>query len=300
MKNKKYCVFCGTSHNQDEKRCKKCLRTLDPKNQPFKEYMLKQGYGEIEDTFLTFLKHYIKSHLYGFLLTCSVILTGASLVTYAISDRTSYIRDVSERPAIFETFDPSTRDDSNQAFFDAALFYVDLLQEGKVDEARDCLLEIADISTFDEITESLPVSETQYTQYEILNNREGLFFMPAEGDYHINKNATEKLYLGKYPSRVYDVHMNYCSFNTCKVENGKEVFDFTIGFLVEVVQIDEKYYIFRDIEAFPFGFRENLLLDVLLANGGDTTQIQFDGIEDRYRSCIHNNTDYYCLKNILH
>lgn len=299
MKNKKYCVYCGTVHSTLDKRCKKCLRSLDPKNQPVKEYLLKQGYGEIEDTALTFLKHYIKSHLYGLLLTCSVILTGASFITHAISNDTSYIHPVTERPSIL-AHDTGDNHNENESFFDVALSYVDALQKGNEQEASRYFLENTYPDLFMEIGASGEMKGSSYLEHKLFKYHSGLFPMPAEGDYHINKNKEQKMYLGKYPFRTYEVYMNYCSFNTCKMVDSKQVFDFTVAFSVEIIEVEGKYYVFRDVESYPFGFKDNLLLDVLLTNGGDTSQINFDGIEERYRNCVNDHPDEYCLNNILH
>ena len=35
-----YCVYCGTENVLENKKCKKCKKKLNPKNRPFRDYMV--------------------------------------------------------------------------------------------------------------------------------------------------------------------------------------------------------------------------------------------------------------------
>jgi len=116
-----------------------------------------------------------------------------------------------------------------------------------------------------------------------------LFKITMEGDYHINKNPVKSSKKdSKYFYQIYDVHMNYCSFNSCKVENGNEVNDYATPFSVGVIEVNNKYYVFREALVIP-RYKDNLILDMMIANNGDTSLINFDRVEERYRSCIEDH-----------
>lgn len=123
-----------------------------------------------------------------------------------------------------------------------------------------------------------------------------LFKITMEGDYHINKNLVKSSKKdSKYFYQIYDVHMNYCSFNSCKVENGNEVNDYTTPFSVGVIEVNNKYYVFREALVIP-RYKDNLILDMMIANNGDTSLINFDRVEERYRSCSEDHARWVLFK----
>lgn len=296
----KYCIRCGKVNDNKRKRCKKCFRKLEPKEHLLIDYFIGKGWGEAEETFSKNFKKLIIHYLYGFVMACSILVTTISVIANMKQSDTSYIEKVTEKPVIIMHKNPSN---DNEKFFDVALSYVDSIQNGDLEEANSYLLE----NNYPDILKEIDYYETEYfgplenrPRHMILEYGSALFKMTMEGDYHINKNPVKSSERdSKYRYQIYYVHMNYCSFNSCKVENGNEVNDYTIPFSVGVIEVNNKYYVFREALVIP-KYKDNLILDMMIANNGDISLINFDGVEERYGSCIGNHTDEYCLKAAAH
>ncbi len=79
-----YCVYCGTENDVKIEKCKKCNKTLHPKNQLFKEFLYNHIRsdlkGKLTDSIFSYLKNFIISHLYGTLMTIAVVFTAAAII----------------------------------------------------------------------------------------------------------------------------------------------------------------------------------------------------------------------------
>lgn len=99
--NIQYCVYCGTKNKLEDKKCIKCHKKLNPKDHPLLDYLKSKTKdnlkGKLEDNIFSTIINYIKSHLYGFILTCSIIVSTTCIVTNIIN--TSNIQNVTEKPA---------------------------------------------------------------------------------------------------------------------------------------------------------------------------------------------------------
>lgn len=95
-----YCVFCGTLNDCTLEKCTKCKKELNPKNHLFKEFLydhIKDDLkGKLEDNIFSYLKNYIISHLYGVVMTVSILFTGVSLITSLAVKDYKTISDISE------------------------------------------------------------------------------------------------------------------------------------------------------------------------------------------------------------
>lgn len=100
--NNEYCIYCGTKNKKEDKKCKKCKKKLNPKDRPLLEYLkskIKDDLkGNIEDNIINIITKYIKSHLYGFILTCSIIITTTCVITNIIED--NHIEIVTKKPSL--------------------------------------------------------------------------------------------------------------------------------------------------------------------------------------------------------
>ena len=85
MKNNFYCIHCGTKNKKEEKKCKKCNKSLHPKCLVLKEYLLDHIKddlkSDVQDTIIDLLKAWIVSHLYGIGITAAVLFTATTFVT---------------------------------------------------------------------------------------------------------------------------------------------------------------------------------------------------------------------------
>lgn len=80
----RYCVFCGRENDAAQETCAACGKELYPQENLLEEYLRKEAEeqikGKIVDSAFDKLKKFLLSHLYGIILTVSVIFTAASAV----------------------------------------------------------------------------------------------------------------------------------------------------------------------------------------------------------------------------
>lgn len=99
MENK-YCIYCATENGKKAKVCKKCGKKLKDKPHEFLKYLKSKIREDLiqntEDKFWSILINFIKSHLYGVVVSLSVIFTTTSLIATSISN--NYIENVTEKP----------------------------------------------------------------------------------------------------------------------------------------------------------------------------------------------------------
>ena len=77
MENKKYCIYCGSENDSTSKTCCHCDKELNPTENLLKEYLLNRTKdklkGNIEDNLYNTIKNFLLSHLYGSLITVSIV-----------------------------------------------------------------------------------------------------------------------------------------------------------------------------------------------------------------------------------
>lgn len=95
-----FCVYCGSENNSTQKRCNKCHRKINPKENLFLDYLKSHLSNElsenIENKTINIIINYIKSHLYGVILTMSIIIVGSTAIVTSLPD----YEIVFERPII--------------------------------------------------------------------------------------------------------------------------------------------------------------------------------------------------------
>lgn len=103
-KNIIYCVYCGEKNNTMDKKCIKCSKKLNPKENLFLDYLqehIKDDLkGKVENKVFSIIKNFIISHLYGTILTATLIFTVTSAVVFGIKNNSNDIIKVTERPNI--------------------------------------------------------------------------------------------------------------------------------------------------------------------------------------------------------
>ena len=81
----RYCIFCGRPNNPAWQYCNYCGKELYPKENQLKDYAIKEIKDQVKDQAVDFaygkLKHFLLAHLYGIVLTASVVFTGVSAVS---------------------------------------------------------------------------------------------------------------------------------------------------------------------------------------------------------------------------
>lgn len=111
--SKIYCVFCGTENKVEDKKCSKCKKELNPLEHPFKDYIynhIKDDLkGKATDSIISLLKNFIKSHLYGSLMTAAIIFTVVAGIVSPKADKPSY-ESVAYKPIYITTYEPDESD----------------------------------------------------------------------------------------------------------------------------------------------------------------------------------------------
>ena len=99
MNEKKYCIFCGAENPADADTCCACGRTMHPEEHLLKEYLYRKTKGKLrgkaEDSFLSVLKNWILSHLYGLVVTISLAALAVISVSASFSSQPPYVRRIS-------------------------------------------------------------------------------------------------------------------------------------------------------------------------------------------------------------
>jgi len=87
MRNKNiYCIDCGEKNKLKDIKCKKCNKKLDPKENLYFDYIKDKVKGDIQDNILETIKKFIIGHLYGIVLTATLIFTITSAVVSINTD----------------------------------------------------------------------------------------------------------------------------------------------------------------------------------------------------------------------
>ncbi len=94
-KNKIYCIYCGKSNDIDNDKCKFCGKNLKEKEHEFLDFVIDETKGQIKGTFfdklIAFSRSLITKHLYGTVLTMSVIVASTTTITNVIAKNSDFL-----------------------------------------------------------------------------------------------------------------------------------------------------------------------------------------------------------------
>jgi len=95
---KNYCIFCGAKCLEEDITCSKCGQSLDAKENLLIEFLVDHSKdkfkGDMSDSIVEAIINFIKSHLYGFILTISIV---SVLVVNTVA-KDAYIKNVTNEP----------------------------------------------------------------------------------------------------------------------------------------------------------------------------------------------------------
>lgn len=102
-KNKIYCIHCGTENTIKSTDCIKCSKPLNKKYHPLLEYMkskIREDLkSKVEDKAFSIIINYIKSNLYGCVLSISILASLTSVIVNVAINHND-ISKVTEKPTI--------------------------------------------------------------------------------------------------------------------------------------------------------------------------------------------------------
>lgn len=93
-----YCTHCGATNKKSAVDCVECGKKIISKYRPFydflKNHSKEEGIDIGEDTLLTIIRRFLMSHIYGIVLSVTIIAAGAA----ALYETDSHISDVNAAP----------------------------------------------------------------------------------------------------------------------------------------------------------------------------------------------------------
>ncbi len=271
-----YCVYCGKESKLDAIECTKCKKELDPKNRPFRDYIKKKIEekldGEVQDTFISLIINFIRTNLYGTVLTCSIVISAISVVANVVNNSSDF-EEVKERPVITQKLKYAGDGLTSK---EVMINYLDALNDGNIRKAKAYELN----SFHSDIFNSLVGKEidTGYgsflSQNELLDNKDMLFRDVKEysegNSFEVIPNGT----YGDYEFVRHVIFMKYCYGNNCDDRK------FTIAYDIEMIEIDGNYYVSGTIKETPLAVDDQVLYDFMVKFEGDTSKFTLQDIDN--------------------
>lgn len=101
----KYCTHCGSANKKSALFCEECERKISTSYRPFYDFLKNHTKDEIKgtvtDTFFSLLKKYLMSHVYGIVLSVSIVATAVS-AAYATTPYIEKINNVNTNTPVVE------------------------------------------------------------------------------------------------------------------------------------------------------------------------------------------------------
>lgn len=301
-KNKIYCVYCGCQNPIKTEKCSKCHKKLNPKENNFQEYLKSKGKDKIKDTvqdsFLSIVINFIKSHLYGVILTCSVIISSVFVVITEVVNHVD-ITKVESKPNIVQKIEyAGVGLDS----LGVASKYVSAIQNNDKEMIQSLQLKNFYPEIYEELKSLKYVKqyETVFAEFfpilqnELKDNGES-FFKNMVGEVYIG-DSDLTIKEGKYDDYIfnrYTISMPYCYENTCDDANPYSSY-FYITEEIELLLIDGNYYVVGEQPTIFMGYNEQIRYHLFLKYKGDTSKIT-DEVVGLYMDKCYSNSIEECM-----
>lgn len=294
---KLFCVYCGTENKIDKKRCKKCFRKLQPQDHLLLEYLKSKVKENCEDNFFSIIKSYIKSHLYGVLVTCSIIVSAITTVVNVTNNQMNF-EIVTKKPTEITMYTGA-----NLAQEQIVEKYIEAVKSGNETNIKNLKLE----TFYPEVKKKIENQSLKETEIEpILGNEYSkngaYFYKEVQEEHNIFKanpvyGAIDDYYInwyGEYQTFTYEFSLLYCSHNKCGEE---ETVDSMIGvpsviIRIQLILLDGNYYVLGD-ELYDGILYNYLVGKLLLKHKGNTNQFSFMEIDYAMNTCYDPEE---CLK----
>lgn len=300
MKNIEYCIYCGTTNKTENKKCIKCHKKLNPKDRPLLNYLKSkitdELKGNIEDNIFSVITKYIKSHLYGFILTCSVIASATCVIVNTVNN--NYVEKVTEKPII----EQSVYSGAGMTAFEVAQTYVNAVIEGNIKRVESLQLENFYPNIIRELEEYLQNNPNTWPlpalEHNFVDNNKILLKSIVKDPYvGIDEYAVSpEGYFGEYKYIGYVISMTYCSYNSCVYEeDGGIQNEVRTRESLYLIEIEGNYYVLGETKGVLFGVDEAVYRRALFNANGDTTNISFEEELEKFDNC---NSDEECLEEL--
>lgn len=243
-----YCSYCGKENKLEKELCKKCFKKLHPKDHLLIEYIKSKIKGKYEDSLFSIIKNYIQSHLYGFLMACSILITSATIFV-SVANNNAVYEIVTERP-------PEVIIYAGVGLNGAEVVekYVDAILKDDMKTVRNLQLETFYPNIREEIKN---IKKEQRIESPILNHdfvEHGKYYIKGATNYFSEKKySIEQLGINwddpriaqnpqyeNYAYERYVIGSAYCTKGDCSIDGGFWNF---MNDLIEVIEVDGNFYV---------------------------------------------------------
>lgn len=272
-KTKIYCVYCGTENVLEDKKCKKCKKKLDPKNRPVYDYLtdkLKDKVdGKLQDNIFSLVTNFIQSHLYGTVLTCSIIFAVAAGVGNVLNKSNDYDV-VSEKPAVSIQYEYLGEGLTPE---EIVVKYGNALNEGDLNTVKAYELKTFYPDIYEELNGS-EVKNNDVVYYTHLNknplyDNASLLFKMEDSvalGYYIGGNPT-----GKYGDYSFERQLLNIGYDYTESDDEKDS-GYGFEYEIEFIKVGDDYYI-SGTELMPFySIGHQMHYEFFMKYKGDTTK----------------------------
>lgn len=275
-KNKIYCVYCGAENVIEDKKCRKCKKQLDPKNTPFKDYLIDKVKdkvsGDIQENIFNLIINYIKSHLYGFVLTCSIVFAVASGIVSLSNKPVSYEL-LNERPSIVDDIEYLGEGLSPEEIL---IKYADAMNEGNIKSIKGYELNTFYPELYNDLTDK------KSNKYVFLNNNE--LYDNSDILFKNEYGYQPSIYYGSQPKGKYDNNdfIRYLLEIDYEFPEPTEDKDdlYAFSYSVEFIKVDDNYYISgSEMDEF-FTDLQEAIYELFVKYEGDPTKFTLNDVYD--------------------
>lgn len=281
-KNDIYCVYCGTGNVLEDKKCKNCKKQLDPKNRPFRDYMIDKFKdkvdGDIQDNIISLIVEFIKSNLYGVMLTCSIVFTAVAGISGGFETSNEY-KSVDTKPEVNIQLKYKGEGLTPE---EIVVKYGEALNNNDLNSIRSYELATFYPDIYEELKGSnLKVNGVVY--YTFLDKND--LYDDSAVLFKMEDNYDLGMYFGENPQGKYGdyefiryplyIEYSYIDYVDEKGDNGY-AFDYSIEF----IKVDGNYYISgTEVDTF-ISISQQIHHEFLLKYKGDTTKFNYDDINE--------------------
>lgn len=122
----RYCTSCGAANKKNAIECEECSNKVVEKHSPFATFLMKRIKSEVLDggkeKLFGIIKNFLLQHLYGVVLTITMVATGTTLIT----NSTPYIKKVDVFPTNEVSQPLAQPDEAPQELTEDQEWYVDM------------------------------------------------------------------------------------------------------------------------------------------------------------------------------
>lgn len=240
-----YCIKCGEKNKYKDKICTRCGSKLKQMDMKFLDYLLDRGKsdisGKIEGGIFDAVKTFFKNHLYGTILSITIVASVTANVVVRLEDSNKYVDEKPEFVAV-----QTGRDTLDSLFSDFLSYY----NNGNKEMLDGMLLQ----TNYPEIANKYDIDVKQDNLYKYFNIFKNTYHTTndLEKDYDdfINSMESPVIYdlskkMNEDGYEVYDYYLHTAYFlnGLCGMTDEDEflvgLFDADLSF----IKIDNKYYI---------------------------------------------------------